>query len=80
MAVKLQSKYQLIKGKQVQHLFNEISIMNKLDHPFILKLNGVAQDKRIVYMFTDFMPCGDLMGILNHFDKLDIEKTVFYAA
>jgi len=54
--------------------------MNKLDHPFILKLNGVAQDKRIVYMFTDFMPCGDLMGILNHFDKLDIEKTAFYAA
>ena len=43
--------------------------MNQLDHPFILKLNGVAQDKRIVYMYTDYLPSGDLMGILNEFDK-----------
>lgn len=42
MAVKLQSKYQMIKSKQEQHLFNEISLMNKMNHPFILKLNGVS--------------------------------------
>jgi serine/threonine protein kinase len=59
----------------VQLLFNEISIMNQLDHPFILKLNGVAQDKRIVYMYTDYLPSGDLMGILNEFDKLNLEFT-----
>lgn len=57
----------------MQHLFNEISILNQLDHPFILKLNGVAQDKRIVYMFTDYMPSGDLMGVLNDLDKLSLE-------
>jgi hypothetical protein len=49
--------------------------MNQLDHPFILKLNGVAQDKRIVYMYTDYLPSGDLMGILNEFDKLNLEFT-----
>lgn len=57
----------------MQHLFNEISILNQLDHPFILKLNGVAQDKRIVYMFTDYMPSGDLMGVLNDLDKLSLD-------
>jgi uroporphyrinogen-III decarboxylase len=42
MAVKLQSKYQLVKSKQVQHLFQEIKLMNDLKHPFILDLKGVA--------------------------------------
>ena len=41
-AVKLQSKFQLIRGKQEPHLYNEISIMSKLDHPFILGLEAVA--------------------------------------
>lgn len=66
-AVKIQSKYQLIKGKQEEHLYNEIDLMNSLDHPFILPLRAVAQDKRIVFMYIDFMPCGDLMGVVNKF-------------
>lgn len=41
-AVKLQSKYQLIKGKQQEHLLNEIQCMNSLDHPFILDLQCVG--------------------------------------
>ena len=41
-ASKFQSKYQLIKQKQMGHLHNEIFIMNTLNHPFVLKLNGVA--------------------------------------
>jgi hypothetical protein len=54
--------------------------MNNLDHPFIMKLNGVAQDKRIVYMYSDFMPSGDLMGVINKFDKLKVDHAKFYAA
>lgn len=49
-------------------MFNEITILNQIDHPFILKLNGVAQDKRMIYMYTEYMPCGDLMGVVNLFD------------
>jgi len=66
-AVKLQSKYQLIKGKQEEHLLNEIRLMSALDHPLILKMQGVAQDKRIIYMYVDFMERGDLMGLLNKY-------------
>lgn len=51
-----------------------------MDHPFILPLRGVAQDKRIVYMFIDYMPCGDLMGILTKFQNLPLDHAVFYAA
>ena len=78
-AVKIQSKYQLIKGKQEEHLYNEIDLMNSFDHPFILPLRAVAQDKRIIFMFIDFMPCGDLMGVVSKFEKLSLELTRFYA-
>jgi hypothetical protein len=38
--------------------------MNTLDHPMILKMNGVSQDKRIVFMYLEFIKGGDLMGVL----------------
>ena len=79
-AVKLQSKYQLVKQKQEPHLFHEISIMGQMDHPFILKLNGVSQDKRLVYMFTEYMVCGDLMATVNKFKQLSAHHARFYAA
>ena len=54
--------------------------MGQLDHPFILKLNGVSQDKRMVYMFTEYMMCGDLMATVNKFTKLSANHTRFYTA
>lgn len=55
-AAKLQSKYQLIKSKQEEHVLNEMKLMSQLNHPFILDLRGVSQDNRALYMFVDFMP------------------------
>ena len=77
-AVKLQSKYELIKGKQEEHVFNEMKIMNEISHPFILDLRGVAQDNRILYMYIDFMPNGDLMKVINRFIQLDVYQAKFY--
>ena len=61
-------------------MYNEISIMKTLDHPFILRLEGVAQDKRIVYMYTEYMVCGDLMETISKFGKLSVDHAKFYAA
>ena len=44
----------------------------------ILKLNGVAQDKRIVFMYLELIQCGDLMGVLNKFNKLEVNHARFY--
>ena len=54
--------------------------MAQMDHPFILRLNGVSQDKRLVYMFTEYMMCGDLMATVNKFTKLSTNHAKFYAA
>ena len=79
-AVKIQSKYKLTMDKQQEHVLNEIKCMNVIEHPFILDLRGVAQDKRCLYMFIDFMPNGDLMKVINHFTQIDVKLARFYFA
>ena len=61
-------------------MYNEISIMSSLDHPLILKMKGVAQDKRIMYMFVEFIESGDLMKVLNKFTRFPRDLAAFYAA
>ena len=78
MAVKIQSKYNLIKNKQEEHLFNEISLMCDIDHPNICKMNGCSQDKRIVYLYIEYMRGGDLIGVINKFKKLQTDHARFY--
>eukprot|EP00356_Strombidium_inclinatum_P014228 CAMPEP_0170479140 /NCGR_PEP_ID=MMETSP0208-20121228/475_1 /TAXON_ID=197538 /ORGANISM="Strombidium inclinatum, Strain S3" /LENGTH=394 /DNA_ID=CAMNT_0010751485 /DNA_START=72 /DNA_END=1253 /DNA_ORIENTATION=- len=80
LAVKLQSKYQLIKNKQVDHLYNEATLMAKLEHPFILQMKGISQDKRVMYIYLEYMKCGDLMEVVNKFRKLDPALARFYVA
>lgn len=52
--------------------------MATLDHPFVLKMKGLAQDKRMVYLYLEHVEGGDLMGILNKFKKLQPEYARFY--
>lgn len=54
--------------------------MKKLNHPMIINLNGVAQDKRVVYMYVEYMQCGDLMSVINKFTRLDPNHAKFYCA
>jgi serine/threonine protein kinase len=54
--------------------------MKALDHPMILKMNGVSQDKRIVFMYLEFMKGGDLMTVVNKFEKLEVNHARFYIA
>jgi serine/threonine protein kinase len=43
-------------------------------------MRGVAQDKRIIYMFVDYIETGDLMKVLNKFQRLPRAMAAFYAA
>eukprot|EP00355_Strombidium_rassoulzadegani_P002791 CAMPEP_0168610686 /NCGR_PEP_ID=MMETSP0449_2-20121227/1923_1 /TAXON_ID=1082188 /ORGANISM="Strombidium rassoulzadegani, Strain ras09" /LENGTH=218 /DNA_ID=CAMNT_0008651015 /DNA_START=372 /DNA_END=1028 /DNA_ORIENTATION=- len=41
-------------------------------------MKGMAQDKRMVYIFMENVEGGDLMGMLSTFKKLDVEYAQFY--
>ena len=61
-------------------MFNEISIMKTTNHPMILQMNGVSQDKRMVFMYLEFIKGGDLMSVVNKFEKLQVNHARFYIA
>ena len=59
MAIKCLKKYDLIKNKQVDHVQNETSIINLLDHPLLTKFEGFAQDDRFIYILMEFVQGGE---------------------
>ena len=54
--------------------------MGMIDHPFIVKMHGVSQDSRNVYIIMDFLQHGELMHILNAVGKMNHSCVRFYAA
>ena len=54
--------------------------MSQLDHPLILKMKGVSQDKRIIYMYIEYIESGDLMKVLNSMQKIPVNISAFFAA
>ena len=49
-----------IQKHQMEELVNEISIMRKLDHPYVLKLYEVYHVKRKLWLVTELLTGGDL--------------------
>jgi len=49
-----------IQKDQMEELVNEISIMRKLDHPYVLKLYEVYHVKRKLWLVTELLTGGDL--------------------
>lgn len=79
-AVKIMSKYGLIKEKQADHAKNELEIFRSLDHPFIVNYRSFEQDSRCIYMVQDFVRGGEFYTLLKQKQRLDVDATRFFAA
>ena len=51
-----------------------------MDHPLILKMKGVSQDKRIIYIYVEYIESGDLMKVLNQMTRVPPSIASFYTA
>jgi serine/threonine protein kinase len=51
--------------KQVEHTNNEQSMLQAVQHPFIINLWGTFQDTSNLYMVMDFVPGGELFTLLR---------------
>lgn len=81
-ALKIQSKYRLIKSHQARGVVQEKKIMEKLKHPFLTNLAATYQDKKFIYMLLSFVQGGELYSVLhsNTRDGIDEDNVVFYAS
>jgi serine/threonine protein kinase len=76
--MKILKKELVIKRKQVNHTMTERSLLEKLNHPFIVKLFYAFQDKTKLYFITEFMQGGELFFHLHKEKQFNSEKTKFY--
>ena len=79
-ALKILKKIEIMKLKQVDHILSEISILNLIDHPFLVKMTGISQNDRYLYIILEYVQGGELFTYLRTVQSLKNEDAVFYAA
>ncbi len=71
-AMKIIKKKEVFKYKQVDHILNEINILHMIDHPFIVKIEGLFQDTRYLYIVLHAVMGGELYILLRVIEKCEI--------
>jgi len=79
-AMKVLRKEAIIARKQVDHTRAEKAILQKIEHPFIVKLNYAFQTEDKLYMVLDFVNGGELFFHLKKEGKFSEERVRLYSA
>jgi CRP-like cAMP-binding protein len=64
-ALKIQSKFEILKNNQAKGVVQEREIMAQLNHPFIIRLVDTYQDEKFVYMLLALVQGGELYSLLH---------------
>lgn len=81
-ALKVQSKYELLKDGQAKAVVSEKNIMAMMDHPFIIRLVATYKDTDFVYMLLGLVQGGELYNVIhsNRRHGMPESEAMFYAA
>ncbi|XP_065578443.1 rho-associated protein kinase 1-like [Artemia franciscana] len=67
-AMKLLSKYEMIKRSDSAFFWEERDIMAHSNSEWIVQLHFAFQDSKYLYMVMDYMPGGDLVNLMSNYD------------
>ena len=67
-ALKLLSKYEMIKRSDSAFFWEEREIMANANSKWIVQLHYAFQDAKYLYMVMDYMPGGDLVNLMSNYD------------
>lgn len=79
-AMKIVEKKVVLKRKQVDHIKAERFLLEKLNHPFIIKLIYAFQDEQKLYFITEFANGGELFFHLKRNPPYKDKSVIFYAS
>ena len=65
MALKMLKKTEIIRLKQIEHVKSEKKILQTIDHPFIVTMQGSFQTESHVFMLLDYACGGELFSLLR---------------
>jgi len=79
--MKILKKMEIIKQKQVDHVFSEFNILSVLNHPFIVQLVGLNfDDPKYLYFIIEYVQGGELFTLLRSRGSFPLEQAKFYTA
>ncbi|XP_063242654.1 rho-associated protein kinase 2 [Bacillus rossius redtenbacheri] len=67
-AMKLLSKFEMIKRADSAFFWEERDIMAHANSEWIVQLHFAFQDTKYLYMVMDYMPGGDLVNLMSNYD------------
>lgn len=79
-ALKCLSKVAVVQNGFQDHVLREKTIMEELDHPFILKIHSAMQDSKNVYFLLEVLLGGELFKLLRDETQFPESCSQFYAA
>lgn len=80
IAVKRMKKRQIMESKQVDHIKNEIYILNSIRNPFIVKMHGITQTPKFIMIGMEYISGGEFFNYLRQVGRLNAAQTAQYAA
>jgi len=79
--MKILKKMEIIKQKQVDHVYSEFNILSVLNHPFIVQLVGLNfDDPKYLYFIIEYVQGGELFTLLRSRGSFPLEQAKFYTA
>ena len=79
--MKILKKNDIIKQKQVDHVYSEYTILSMLKHPFIVQLIGVNfEDPKYIYFILEYIQGGELFTLLRSKVTFPVPQAKFYIA
>ncbi|XP_069829269.1 rho-associated protein kinase 2 isoform X2 [Dendropsophus ebraccatus] len=67
-AMKLLSKFEMIKRSDSAFFWEERDIMAFANSPWVVQLYCAFQDEKYLYMVMEYMPGGDLVNLMSNYD------------
>ena len=77
-ALKEMSKRKILDKKSEKSINNEMLILKKLNHPFIVNMHYAFQDNDNLYLVIDFLPGGDLRFHCSRYRTFSEEQIRFF--
>ena len=79
-AMKMLKKEYIARRNQIEHTRTERSILEKVNHPNIVKMRYAFQNQKKLYFVLEYCPGGELFFHLGRAGKFDEARTCFYTA
>lgn len=77
-ALKACAKSNIVKNGVQDKVINEYRLMKELSHPFLVRCLHGFQDKKYVYFLLVLLPGGEILDLLEKYDKFPESWTRFY--